>query len=154
MSDNKPITAMNYTISDLLASLMPLLHSAREAERVLTKNVYPKPDVQDPLHPYNVLKRLRNDIAAMEFLDIPDGDGAMYDSVTKTFFFPPEELSIERCKTAEVRFFLYYESDNRSYNHAVCDHTANPKTIAKFKTKDEATLFLEARRNLYVKEGK
>ena len=64
-----------------------------------------------------------------------------------------KELSLERAKTAQYRFYTFSSIKTGQYRIVVCDGEADPKAIAKFRNLRDAEIFLEARRNLYIGTG-
>jgi hypothetical protein len=63
-----------------------------------------------------------------------------------------EELRRERQRTALYRFYVY-TTDHDQYPHSVLDRALGVKTIAKFKERKQALLFLDARKAEYIETG-
>jgi len=59
----------------------------------------------------------------------------------------------ERQKTARLRFYCYTGKLHETYPYVICDAEKEPKAIARFKNSCDAGLFLEARRDQYIKTG-
>lgn len=57
----------------------------------------------------------------------------------------------ERVKTAKYRFYYYILEKEKSYKHVIADREQEPKSIAKFKTPEDAELFLIMVRERYIR---
>lgn len=61
-------------------------------------------------------------------------------------------IEAERAKTAAMRFYLFTAGLREKYRYTVCDATkqAGEKVIGKFKTLEDAELFVLAKREQYT----
>ena len=60
------------------------------------------------------------------------------------------KIKQERHRTAQYRFYLFEAPGNIAYPWQVLDAEADPKSLAKFKDKENAELFLGAIRHRYA----